>query len=190
MKFHQTRGFAAAVLSACIILPIGLPFAAESRADTKKPAMTPEVKLVDDYNTWFLGGAYAGDVEKLKAGLPQYITNDTVLHEVASLPWGGTLVGYEGWVELSRKSSPVFGKISSLVEVSSPKYYQHGNVVIHEITLTIKGSPAAPQPFSMGIMEKYTIEKGRIKLIDEFYADTASFLERLALLGAIPAGKK
>lgn len=190
MKLHQSSNLAALVVGVCCILPMGSAFAADTAAPAKKPAMSPEIKLVDDYNTWFLGGAYAGDPEKLKAGLPKYITNETALHEAASLPWGGTLVGYQGWVELKQKSSPVFAKISPLMEASAPKYYQRGNVVLHEITLTIKGSPAAPQPFSMGLMEKYTIENGRIKQIDEFYADTASFLDRLAALGAIPAVKK
>jgi len=188
MKLHNIRRLtAAAALSVLFFAPLDSTVAADA---PKKPPMTPEVKLVDDYNTWFLGGAYEGDVEKLKAGLPKYITNQTVLHEVASLPWGGTLVGIPGWIELTQKSAPVFAKITSLLEVSGPTYYQRSNVVIHEITLTIKGSPAAPEPFTMGLMEKYTIEKGRIKQIDEFYADTASFLERLAVLGAIPPRKK
>jgi hypothetical protein len=156
------------------------------KADAKSHSMTPEVQLVDDYNTWYLGGTYGGDMEKLKAGLTKYITNETVLHEVASLPWGGTMVGYDGWVRLIQKSNPISEKISSLLEVSSPKYYQHGNVVIHEITLTIKPTKAAPVPFVMGIMEKYTVENGRIKQIDEFFADTASFLERLRVVGALP----
>jgi hypothetical protein len=151
--------------------------------------MTPEVKLIEDYNTWYLG-AYAGDMEKLKAGLPKYINDDTVLHEAASLPWGGTMVGYDGWVRLSQKSVPIFAQIASLLEVSGPTYYQHGNVVIREITLTIKPTNAAPEPFVTGLMEKYSVENGRIKQIDEFFADTASFLDRLALLGALPDRKK
>jgi hypothetical protein len=28
----------------------------------------------------------------------KYITDETVLHEATSLPWGGTMVGYDGWV--------------------------------------------------------------------------------------------
>jgi hypothetical protein len=182
---------AAAALTACMLMPAGARFAVGAvQSDAKAHPMSPEVKLVDDYNTWFLGGAYAGDMGKLKAGLPKYITDQTVLHEVVSLPWGGTMVGYDGWVRLTQASGPVFEKISSLFEVSSPKYYQQGNVVLHEITLTIKPTKAAPEPFVMGIIEKYTIENGRIKQIDEFYADTASFLERLAVLGALPEHKK
>jgi len=187
MKLPNIRSVAAAALVTLSLTSLNMAVAADP---PKKPVMTPEVKLVDDYNTWFLGGAYEGDVEKLEAGLPKYITNETVLHEVASLPWGGTLVGIPGWVELSQKTGPVFAKIGPLVEVSAPTYYQNGNVVIHEITLTIKGSPAAPEPFVMGLIEKYTVEKGRITKIDEFYADTASFLDRLAVLGAIPPRKK
>jgi hypothetical protein len=187
MKLSKIRSLAtAAALSVLILTPFDLTVAAEA---PKKP-MTPEVKLVDDYNTWFLGGGDEGDVKKLEAGLPKYITSKTVLHEVASLPWGGTMVGIPGWIVLTQKSSQLFAKIGPLLEVSAPSYYQRGNVVIHEVTITIKGSPAAPEPFTMGLMEKYTIEKGRIKQIDEFFADTASFLDRLALLGAIPPRNK
>jgi hypothetical protein len=179
----------AAALTAFILVPLGARFAVAARSDAKSHSMTPEVKLVDDYNTWFLGGAY-WDIDKLKAGLPQYITKETVLHEPVSLPWGGTMVGYDGWVRLSQKGAPVLEKLSSLMEMSNPKYYQRGNVVIHEITLTIKPTKAAPEPFVIGLMEKYTIENGRIKQIDEFWADTASFLDRLALLGALPDHQK
>jgi hypothetical protein len=190
--FFHANIVAAAALTACFLLPLDVTCAvAAVKTDAKSHAMTPEVKLVDDYNAWFFGEVTAGDVEKLKAGLPKYITSDTVLHEALSLPWGGTMVGYDGWVRLSQITGPIFGKILSFVEVSAPKYYQHGNVVVREISLTIKPTKAAPEPFVMGIIEKFTVENGRISQIDEFYADTASFLERLSVLGALPEhGKK
>jgi hypothetical protein len=56
--------------------------------------------------------------------------------------------------------------------------------------LTIKPSKEAPEPFVMGVIEKYTVENGRVKQIDGFYADTASFLERLAILRALPNRKR
>ena len=162
---------------------------AATASAVKVHALTPEVKLVDDYNTWYAGGAYAGDMDKLKAGLTQYITNQTVLHEANSLPWGGTTVGYDGWVHFSQTVAPIFEKIASYLEVSDPLYYQRGHIVIRESTVTIKGTPAAPQPFVMGLIEKFTIENGRIKQIDSYFQDTAGFLDRLAALGAIPRGK-
>ena len=158
---------------------------AATASAVKVHTLTPEVKLVDDYNTWYAGGAYAGDMDKLKAGLTQYITNDTVLHEAISLPWGGTTVGYDGWVHFSQTVAPIFEKIASYLEVSDPLYYQRGHIVIRESTVTIKGTQAAPQPFVMGLIEKFTIENGRIKQIDSYFQDTAGFLDRLAVLGAI-----
>jgi hypothetical protein len=152
--------------------------------------MTPEIKLVYDYNAWFIGGAYAGDVGKLRAGLPKYITDETVLHEAVSLPWGGTTVGYEGWVHLTQVSAPVMATLAPLMEVSASEYYQRRNIVFKEATMTIKSTKQAPAPFVMGVVEKYTIENGRIKQIDEFYADTASFLQRLNIVGAFPERKK
>jgi hypothetical protein len=171
------------------------PFGSASASSTtqsqeKKKSVTPEIELVDEYNTWFLGGAYAGDMEKLKAGLPKYITKETVLHEPVSLPWGGTFIGYEGWVRLCQITDPIFEKLSSLLEFSAPRYYQHRNAVFNETTMSIKSTKIAPEPFTMGIIEKYTIESDRIKQIDEYYADTASLIDRLSVLGISPEHKK
>jgi hypothetical protein len=193
--FARTGMAAAAIVltsaTVSMLSPFGAAFASGSgQSPSTKSKMSPDIKLVDDYNTWFLGGEYAGDMEKLKAGLPKYITNETVLHEPVSLPWGGTIIGYEGWVRLCQTTDPIFEKLSSLLEISVPQYYQHRNVVVHEITMTIKPTKVAPEPFIMGILEKYTIENGRIKQIDEFYADTASFLDRLSVLGMLPERKK
>ncbi len=149
--------------------------------------MTPEVKLVDDYNTWFLGEAFDGDFEKLKAGLAAYITNASVLHEPVSLPWGGTMVGYEGWVRLCKISTPIFAKLVDQMEFSQPTYYQRGNVVLHELAITFKPTHEGSPPFVAAIMEKYEIEKSRIKQIDEFWADTASLLSELKARGVISA---
>jgi hypothetical protein len=156
----------------------------------KSKSRTPEIELVDEYNTWFLGGAYAGDMEKLKAGLPKYITNETVLHEPVSLPWGGTFIGFEGWVRLCQITDPIFAKLSSLLEFSAPHYYQHRSVVLNETTMTLKSTKLTPEPFTMGIVEKYTIDNGRIKQIDEYYADTASLISRLSVLGVSTERKK
>jgi hypothetical protein len=170
--------------------PFGDASASSTAQSQKKKSVTAEIALIDQYNTWFLGGAYAGDMGKLKAGLPKYITNETVLHEPVSLPWGGTFIGYEGWVRLCQITDPIFEKLSSLLEFSAPRYYQHRNVVFNETTMTIKSTKVAPEPFTMGIVEKYTIESDRIKQIDEYYADTASLIDRLSVLGIFPEHKR
>jgi len=163
---------------------------APAKPTVSTPPMTPEIQLVDDYNVWFMGVALDPDVTKLKAGLPKYITKDTILHEAASLPWGGTMIGYDGWVRLNQNVNPVFNKILPLVSGSEATYYQRGNIVVREINMIIKPSKDAPGPFTMGIIEKYTIRGGRIAQIDEFYADTASLIARLGALGALPDGKQ
>jgi hypothetical protein len=179
---------ALASVTAEILAPTNVAFASDSAAASgKNSAMTPEVKLVDDYNTWFQTAF--DDPAKLKIGLPKYITNETILHEAVSLPWGGTMVGYDGWAHLNQSGKAVWGPLFPHVEVSAPSYYQHRNVVLHELTMTIKATKEAPTPFVMGILEKYVVENGRIKQIDEFYADTASFLERLSVLGILPRSK-
>jgi hypothetical protein len=186
---RTARRVALTLLAAAALLSHGNLARAAAKSDAKVRPPTPEVKLVDEYTTWFSGAAFAGDMDKLKADLTKYITDKTVLHEAISLPWGGTMVGYDGWVRLSKTVTPIVGKISSDLDVSDPVYYQRGRIVIREVTVTIKGTAAAPQPFAMGLIEKFTIESGRIKQIDVFFQDTAGFLDRLTVLGAIPARK-
>jgi hypothetical protein len=190
-----TQGMSGKVVTIAIVcvglaLASATSFAAAAGDATKKEnARTPEIKLVDDYNAW-LAGMYMGDLDKLKAGLAPYITDQTVLYEAKSLPWGGKMVGYDGWVRLCRIAGPIFAKLSPLLEASRSKYYQYRNVVLHETSMTIRGSTQAPEPLTFGIIEKYIIENGRIKQIDEFYADTASLVERLKVLGAMPPNEK
>jgi len=190
LSVPTARRVALTMLAAAVLLSHGNLAHAAAPSDAKTVhQQTPEVKLVDEYTTWFVGGAYAGDMDKLKAGLTKYITDKTVLHEAASLPWGGTMVGYDGWVHLSQTVTPILAKIDSYFNEGDPVYYQRGHIVIRETTVTIKSTPAAPQPFVMGLIEKFTIENGRITQIDEFFQDTAGLLERLTVLGAIPAPK-
>ena len=178
-----TRLVGLAAVTSVVATPGMLLAQPPAAADTR----SPEIKLIDDYNFWFIvQGAYRGDLGAVRAGLPRYITNQTVLHEAESLPWGGTMVGYNGWVRLCRISGPIWGAIDKSLSMAGAHQYQQGNVVINEITVTIAGTKASPKPFVMAIMEKYVVENGRIARIDEFYSDTAGFLKQLSLLGALP----
>jgi hypothetical protein len=185
---------AGALLLPAALTPFASALAGPSIATDAAKGTTQEVKLVADYFKWFTDGSFVFDVhwdkEKLLAGLPKYITNKTVLHEAPSLPWGGTMVGYAGWVRLCERAAPVLAPVASLFVLSDERYYQQGNVVLRETTATGKVTPAAPEPFVMKVIEKYTVEAGRIIQIDEFYADTQSFLQRLKLLGALPEAKR
>jgi hypothetical protein len=144
---------------------------------------TPEVDLVMRYNDFLRDNFF--DWQKLRAGLPRYITNATILHEAPSLPWGGTMVGLEGWHHFFNHNVSTVKAILPILEVWDSSFYQSGPVVILEYGLTLKPTAAAPEPFKMGLIEKYTTSSGRIAQIDEFYADTAGYLKRLRLLGAI-----
>jgi hypothetical protein len=187
-RFFNAGGKIAAITLASAIAgtlaPLGAALASDSAKSPQAAAPTPEVKLVADYNSWFVGVFM--DPDKMRAGLPKYITAKTVLREATSLPWGGTMIGYDGWVRLCHASAPIFARLGPLVTGSDVTYYQHGNVVLRELVMTIKPAKAAPEAFNMGLIEKYTVERGRITQIDEFYADTATFLERLRVLGALP----
>jgi len=146
--------------------------------------MTADVKLVDDYQTWYAQHSF--DLEGHKAELLSYITEETILHEPASLPWGGTMVGAAGWVVLERKSRDALSDIVNLFEVSPRQYYENADTVLCESYLTLKATKATPTPFRIGLIEKFKVSNGRIVQIDEFWQDTAGLLARLQALGAWP----
>jgi hypothetical protein len=149
---------------------------AEGRPATSRKGMTSEVRLIDDYNSWLV--RVFGNAKRLREGLPRYITETAVLREAASLPWGGTLVGYAGWESLNERGMAALGGIP---EMSIAHYWQRGNVVLREFTLTIKPTKPTKANLVVDIIEKYTVENGRITQIDLFYDDTATLLKWLAL---------
>jgi ketosteroid isomerase-like protein len=147
------------------------------------------VELVDNYNEWYLSAVFEEGEEGLRAGLPQYITEDAVLYEAESLPQGGTYRGIEGWIRFAEVAKVAWTPIMHALEVTGATHYQSGNIVFREIKFIFAPTAAAPEPFIMGIIEKYTITDGRISEIDEFYADTAGLNARLATLGVLPKKK-
>jgi hypothetical protein len=181
---------AGALLLPGALTPFASALADPSTAHDAVKGTTPEVKLLVDYFKFFADGSFLFDLhwdkEKLLAGLPKYVTDKTVLHEAPSVPWGGTMVGYAGFVRLCEKAAPVLASLASVIVLSDDRYYQQGNVVLHEYTATFKATPAAPEPFVMEAIGKYTVEAGRISQIEVFFADTASLLQRLKLLGVLP----
>lgn len=148
---------------------------------------SPEIKLIDDYNAWFYGTIGAAvDVDKIRREMPAYITDATILNEALSLPWGGTTVGFDGWVHLCQVGARVNEKLAGHTTVSEAQYTQRDKVVFREMVMTIKAMKGAAAPFLLPIVEKYRIENTRISRIDSYFQDTAGFVARLHLLGAFP----
>lgn len=141
--------------------------------------MTPEVELIEAYNTWlnsFLASGAVVDPVKLEAELEPYITAETVLKEPSDVPWGGTMIGYEGWAHFFRESAPTFRHFAGRYDVTEPAYYQRGNVVFREMSSIIKGATAdAPTALVITLVEKYIIADGRIVQMIEFWDDPALF---------------
>jgi hypothetical protein len=148
---------------------------------------TSGIKLVNDYNLWFFGViAKPINLATLRDEMRAYISNETVLNEALSLPWGGTMVGYDGWVHLCQVCASVGEKLSPHMKLSDAHYTQRGNVIFRESTMTIASTNTGQKPFVMPIIEKYLIRNSRIQQIDVFFQDTAGFVENLTLLGVPP----
>lgn len=144
--------------------------------------MTPEIDLIEDYNKWlgqFRASSDVADRQKLEAGLSAYITAETILIEPSSVPWGGRLVGYDGWATFIKEISPIVGPLSSRFRVSSPVYYQKSEIVLREYSVTISDKAGATSAIVLNFIEKYTVMGARIVRIDEYYSDTAALLDFL-----------
>ncbi len=145
--------------------------------------MTPEVAFIENYNTWLLGAL--GDLDQLMAGLPRFITNETILMEPSSVPWGGTLIGFDGWAKLREGVLPFFGSLGPDLSFSKAEHFQRDNTIIRELVMSVRPTQASSKGFVMPMIEKYELSGGRIARIDAFYEDTARFLRHFELPAAM-----
>jgi hypothetical protein len=183
-RFFDGAGkiIAATALSAATASVIPSTEAGAASGINEQRDATAGIKLVDDYNIWFFGViAKPINLATLREEMRAYITNETVLNEALSLPWGGTMVGYDGWVHLCQVCASVGEKTFPYMKLSDAHYTQRGNVIFRESTMTI-----ASTKFVMPIIEKYLIKNSRIQQIDVFFQDTAGFVENLSRFGVPP----
>lgn len=149
--------------------------------------MTPELRLVTDYNEWlsaFLASGAVVELDKLEADFKPFNTANTILNEPVSIPWGGTMIGYAGWARFFQDVAPTLGHFAGRYALTEPSYYQTANVVLRESVITINGATTdAPTALAMTEIEKYRIGGGRIVQIDAFFDDTATSVELLAREG-------
>lgn len=116
----------------------------------------------------FLAAARTGD----EATLAALLAPDAVVVEAASLPYGGTHHGLEGFRALVRR---VFlSWRDTRVEVG--RVLADGDHVV--VLATLHATPkAGGEPFGMPIAEIWRLEEGRVKEIRPFYFDTARLLD-------------
>lgn len=141
---------------------------------------TENIDFINRYNDWLLD-AFTKDDATYRAGLLDWITEDTVLLEPKSIPWGGKMVGTDGWVQL-RANAAATGESTgaAMPEFKTLGQWDTGDgTVFHELEVTMQPSATNPNPEIFKIMEKYTIENNRITRIEEFYDDSASVLLHL-----------
>jgi ketosteroid isomerase-like protein len=118
----------------------------------------------------FLSAITAFDVETALSCLHP----DCRVEEAASLPYGGTHVGVEGFMAIFTK----------LTEVAAPAFesfevFDAGRRVIGRIELLLTAHASGNQ-LRMTVVEIYTVSDGAITSADVYYKDTKALAEFLA----------
>lgn len=122
--------------------------------------MTDPKAIVRD----FLAASERGD----RAVMASLLHPDFAVHEAASLPYGGTHRGLEGYLQLVRTVFTAFR--DTRVEVDA--MLAENDVVIVLARLTGR-SRHRNTPFVMRVNEVWRVDEGRIHSVTPYYYDTA-----------------
>lgn len=109
----------------------------------------------------FLGAFSSGDVP----GALSFLAPETVVDEAHGLPFSGTYVGPNGFMDILGKMSALLGAKVDRIEV-----FDGGDVVIGKLLLTFT-SNATGEELQTTAVELYTVEDGKITHADVYYKD-------------------
>jgi ketosteroid isomerase-like protein len=129
------------------------------------------VKVVSDIYDGFI---LRGSIDPLFASLHP----DVVVHEAASLPFGGTFHGIEGVKDLFGQMFATWDDLKIAVE----KLFDGGDQVVALLHLTAKAK-ATGTPVDMQIAELWTLRDGKVIALRPFYWD-AGEIGRITKAGA------
>jgi len=151
---------------------------------------TSQIDLIENYNIWYYDALMkivenvpTYSLEMFRVEAARFLTEQTVLDEPVSMPWGGRYVGIAGWeAMLTSDVRDVAMEFLSNIKFTEPTYYQKDNVVLRELSWTVAPTAIDPEPWVTWHIEKYWVEGDRIVRIDEYYQDTATLLKRMGML--------
>lgn len=108
--------------------------------------------------------------------IAQTLDPDCVLHQPASLPYGGEWrgpAGFEAWMK-------AFGAQWSSLEVRDPRFYPSGDVVVsHSHVHAV--ARASRQAIDWPLLQLFRVRNARILELRPFHWDTAAMLPPLGL---------
>jgi len=140
--------------------------------------MSANLEFIASYNNFILSTML--DEEAFLAGLDQYVHEDAVLDEPASIPGLGRLVGHAGWNQWRVTAARWATESGAQYTFGASEDYEKGDVVLHWYELTLSPNAVFPEGFATSIIERYEFAEGKIARLAEYYADTTAFAQYFA----------
>ena len=132
---------------------------------------------IEEQNLQIVKDAYAAKARGEPQGFTASFTDDTEIHEVASLPYGGIYKGTQSF-------QTVIGNV--LEHFSSLKFTKHniissGDNVVSWGDLDLVGRSTG-KAVTITLVEIWTIVDGKTRKLDVIYGDTAAALRAAGLI--------
>jgi hypothetical protein len=148
--------------------------------------LSAQTDLVAAYNTQLIENAVGfitgeRDIEQYPTTLIPYLTDDVLLHEAESLPWGGNWPGREGFLGEMKAILAVFGQEFALEEVEDLYEQVNEELVFHTFTINIIRIADPADVFVWRGVERYEFTDDKISFLDVFYKDTAGMMAFLGV---------
>lgn len=146
--------------------------------------MTSKAMLVQEYNEHLLASVsdFIEGGEKVKAypgSLVPFFTDDVELYEAATLPWGGTWKGRDGFLGEALAFIAEFGSDYSFT-VQSDRFWEATDTVFHEFVIDLTHNETGKM-YRWSGLERYLFDGDRCSELDVFYKDTAGLLDFLEI---------
>ncbi len=140
---------------------------------------TDNVNIVKAYNDCL--AKFMGQPEPLREGLREFLTDESTCVEAPSLPWGGTWVGPDGWLEMFQRGTAAFE--ASPLSLGGPgvedTYTVEGSTVVRRNCMTVVEEASGTSTDLLGV-EIYEVGDGRIQSCNVYFFDTALMQSKLA----------
>jgi len=125
---------------------------------------------------------YAAEEEYVASGAKNFsiiantLHEDVVMHQAASLPYGGDWKGHRGFEAWMKAMSGVWSKLEHL----DVRIFDTGDDTVFTRARPKVTSRATGETIEFQILHQVTVRDGKIFRAEPFYWDTAALIEKLA----------
>jgi ketosteroid isomerase-like protein len=125
---------------------------------------------------------YAAEEQYVVSGAKDFsiiaktLHEDVVMHQAASLPYGGDWKGHRGFEAWMKAMSGVWSKLEHL----DVRIFDAGDDTVFTRARAKVTSRATGQTIEFQILHQVTVKDGKIYRAEPFYWDTAALIQKLA----------